>query len=146
MAEEQSGLEELFSSCVIVSVFWLWREIVFRVTQITSCAIVSVFWLWGEIVFGFTVSKKNSYWVSLMEKRSTSKCVYFVRSKHLFTLYLPALQISCTLQIHRLTVTIVLKKIKIFLCKQELVNICNVHSKKLPLANLLSKSMKLSQL
>ncbi len=32
-----------------------------------SCAIVSVFWLRQEIVFGCTVSKKDSYLVSLIE-------------------------------------------------------------------------------
>ncbi len=46
----------------------------------TSCAIVSVFWLRREIVFGCTVYKKDSYSVSLIERESASKCVYFVRS------------------------------------------------------------------
>ncbi len=45
----------------------------------TSCAVVSVFWLRREIVFGCTVSKKDSYSVLLIERESTSKCVYFVR-------------------------------------------------------------------
>jgi hypothetical protein len=49
----------------------------------TSCAIVSVFWLRWEIVFGCTVSKKDSYSVSLIERESASKCVYFVRSNTL---------------------------------------------------------------
>ncbi len=49
----------------------------------TSCAVVSVFWLWQEIVFGCTVSKKDSYLVSSIERESTSKCVYFVRSNTL---------------------------------------------------------------
>ena len=50
----------------------------------TSCAVVSVFWLWREIVFGCTVSKKDSYSVSLIEVESTSKCcVYFIRSNTL---------------------------------------------------------------
>ncbi len=49
----------------------------------TSCAVVSVFWLWQEIVFGCTVSKKDSYLVSLKERESASKCVYFVRSNTL---------------------------------------------------------------
>ncbi len=35
--------------------FFIWREIVFDVTYILSvqysCAVVSVFWLWWEIVF-----------------------------------------------------------------------------------------------
>ncbi len=33
-------------------------------TYHTSCAVVSVFWLWGEIVFGYSVSKKDSDSVS----------------------------------------------------------------------------------
>jgi hypothetical protein len=42
-----------------------------------------VFWLWQEIIFGCTVSKKDSYSVSLIERESASKCVYFVRSNTL---------------------------------------------------------------
>jgi hypothetical protein len=38
-----------------VNLFLIWREIVFGVTYILSvqysCAVVSVFWLWSEIVF-----------------------------------------------------------------------------------------------
>jgi hypothetical protein len=49
-------------------------------TYHTSCAIVSVFWLRREIVFGCIVYKKDSYLVSLIERESASKCVYFVRS------------------------------------------------------------------
>jgi hypothetical protein len=45
----------------------------------TSCVVVSVFWLRREIVFGCTVSKKDSYSVFLIERESASKCVYFVR-------------------------------------------------------------------
>ncbi len=30
-------------------------------TYYTSCAIVSVFWLWRKIVFSYSVSKKDSY-------------------------------------------------------------------------------------
>ncbi len=52
-------------------------------TYHTSCAIVSVFWLWREIVFGYSVSKKDSYSVFLIERRTASKCVYFVRSNNL---------------------------------------------------------------
>ncbi len=52
-------------------------------TYHTSCAVVSVFWLRQEIVFGCTVSKKDSYSVSSIERESTSKCVYFVRSNTL---------------------------------------------------------------
>ncbi len=40
-----------------------------RIYSSTSCAIVSVFWLQPGNSFGCTVSKKNSYWASLMEKR-----------------------------------------------------------------------------
>ncbi len=50
-----------------------------------SCAVVSVFWLWQEIVlktrtpfdFLWAVSTKKSYWVTPLW--STSRCVYFVR-------------------------------------------------------------------
>jgi hypothetical protein len=49
----------------------------------TSCAVVSVFWLRWEIVFSCTVSKKNSYSDTLIERESTRKCVYFVRSNTL---------------------------------------------------------------
>jgi hypothetical protein len=49
----------------------------------TSCAIVSVFWLRQEIVFGCTVSKIDSYLVSLIERESASICVYCVRSNTL---------------------------------------------------------------
>jgi hypothetical protein len=117
------GLEDFFSICAVVSVFWLWREIVLGVTYLpyllcrcvffwllqeivlgcsdqflvvagnsfrcylliyhTSCAIVSVFWLRREIVFGCTFSKKDFYSVSLIERESASKCVYFVRSNTL---------------------------------------------------------------
>jgi hypothetical protein len=68
------------------SVFWLWQENGFTcylLTYHTSCAIVSVFWLRREIVFGCTVSKKDSYLVSLIKRESASKCVYFVRSNTL---------------------------------------------------------------
>ncbi len=49
----------------------------------TSCAIVSVFCLRREIVFGCTVFKKDLYLVSLIERESASKCVYFIRSNTL---------------------------------------------------------------
>jgi hypothetical protein len=49
------GLEELFSSCAVVSVLWLWREIVLGVTylpyQLCRCVF---FLLWQEIVLGCT--------------------------------------------------------------------------------------------
>jgi hypothetical protein len=75
--------------------FWFWREIVFGVTYILSvqytCAVVSVFWLWWEIVlwweidikmrtpfdFLWAVSTMKSYWVTLLW--FASWCVYFVR-------------------------------------------------------------------
>ncbi len=75
-------------------VFLFWREIVFGVTYVLSvqytCAVVSVFWLWQEIVlwweivlkmrtpfdFLWAVSTKKSYWVTLLW--STSRCVYFL--------------------------------------------------------------------
>ncbi len=41
-------------------------------TYHTSCADVSVFWLQQEIVFGYSVSKKDSYSVSLIERRIAS--------------------------------------------------------------------------
>ncbi len=49
----------------------------------TSCAIVSVFWMRGEIVSSCTVSKKESYSDSLIERESASKYVYFLRSNTL---------------------------------------------------------------
>jgi hypothetical protein len=50
----------------------------------TSCAVVLIFWLQQEIGFGCTVSKKDSYLVSSIERESSSKCcVYFVRSNTL---------------------------------------------------------------
>ncbi len=52
-------------------------------TYHTSCAVVSAFWLWREIVFGYSVSKKDSHLVSLIEWWTASKCVYFVRSNTL---------------------------------------------------------------
>ncbi len=53
------GLEELFSSCAVVSVFWFWWEIGFGVHTYVlrvqySCGILLVFWFWWEIVFGVT--------------------------------------------------------------------------------------------
>jgi hypothetical protein len=55
----------------------------YLLTNHTSCAIVSVFWFCREIIFGCTVSKKDSNLVSLRERGSTSKCVYFIRSNTL---------------------------------------------------------------
>ncbi len=42
----------------------------YLLTDNTSCAIVSVYWFRWEIVFGCTVSKKDSYLVSLRERES----------------------------------------------------------------------------
>jgi hypothetical protein len=51
------GWRNFFSSCAVVSVFWLWWEIVLGVTYVLrvqySCCVVLVFWFWREIVFGF---------------------------------------------------------------------------------------------
>ncbi len=52
----------------------------YLLTYHNSCAVVSVFGLRREIVFGCTVCKKDSYSLSLKERESASKCVYFVRS------------------------------------------------------------------
>ncbi len=49
------GLEEHFSRCAVVSVFWLWqKQFQMILTYHTSCAVVSFFWLRWEIVFGCT--------------------------------------------------------------------------------------------
>ncbi len=64
------GWRNFFSSCAVVSVFWLWQEIVLGVTylpyQLWCCVIFfvmagncfglhrSVFWLGQEIVLGVT--------------------------------------------------------------------------------------------
>jgi hypothetical protein len=49
------GLEEVFSSCAVVSVFWLLQEVVLGViTYHTSCGVASFFWLRWEIVLGCT--------------------------------------------------------------------------------------------
>ncbi len=57
------GLEELFSSCAVVSVFWflagnrfwcyLFTYLEYN-TVVAGCGIVLVFWFWWEIVFCFT--------------------------------------------------------------------------------------------
>jgi hypothetical protein len=127
-------LEELFSGCAVVSVFWFlagnrfwckhlctlstiqlwhcvsfwfWQEINFDVTYVLSvqysCAVVSVFWLWGEIVlnlrtpfdFLWEVSLKNSYWVTLLW--SASRYVYFVRPNAL----LLCIFLFCTFILYR---------------------------------------------
>jgi hypothetical protein len=53
------GLEELFSSCAIVSVFGSGgKKVLVLHTYVLivqySCGIVLVFWFWREIVFGVT--------------------------------------------------------------------------------------------
>ena len=73
------GLEELlFQLCCCVS-FWFWREIVFGFAYILrvqySCVVVSVFWVWRERVLVWY--KKNSYWVSLFYRNNLITKVYF---------------------------------------------------------------------
>ncbi len=68
-------------------------------TYHTSFAVVSVFWLQREIVFGYSVSKKVSYLVSLIERRTASKCVYFVRSTLFYSVSLCSLSIFCNRKI-----------------------------------------------
>ncbi len=113
------------TSCSIVSFFLLRREIVFSCTgqflgcggkqfQVllpylsyhTSYAVVSVFWLRREIVFGYSVSKKDSYLVSLIERGTASNCVYFVRSKLFYSVSLNSLSISCTRKIGNFFISI----------------------------------------
>ncbi len=55
------GLEELFSSCAVVSVFGSGGKYVLVLYTTTyvlrvqySCGVVLVFWFWQEIVFGVT--------------------------------------------------------------------------------------------
>jgi hypothetical protein len=85
-----------------VLVLWFWWEIVFCVMYVLivqyTCAVVSVFWLWREIVlwreiilkmrtpfdFLWAVSTKKSYWFTLLW--SASRCVYFVRPNTLLVL------------------------------------------------------------
>jgi hypothetical protein len=43
------GLEELFSSCAVVSVFWLWREIVLGLTYLPHQLCRCVFFFCGGI-------------------------------------------------------------------------------------------------
>jgi hypothetical protein len=50
----------------------------YLLTDNTSCAVVSVFWFWQEIVFGCTVSKKDSYLVSLSERGSVFLSLYLL--------------------------------------------------------------------
>jgi hypothetical protein len=85
------------------SVFWLWWEIVLGVTSVPIvpyqlCLCVS-FLVAAGFFFGYSVSKKDSYLVSLIERRTASKCVYFVRSKLFYSVSLNSLSISCTRKI-----------------------------------------------
>ncbi len=70
----------------------------YLLTYHTSCAIVSVYWLRREIIFGCTVSKKDSYLVSLIERESASKCVYFIRSN----IYLLCISLLCIYLLYRI--------------------------------------------
>ncbi len=60
-------------TCVVVSVFWLWRKIVLRQEIVLKMRTPFDF-LWAN-------STKKSYWVTLLW--STSQCVYFVKPKTL---------------------------------------------------------------
>jgi hypothetical protein len=56
----------------------------YLLTYHTSCAVVSVFWLRREIVFGCTVSKKDSYLVSLGPSfQSSCMCMYVLLHTHI---------------------------------------------------------------
>jgi hypothetical protein len=56
------GLEELFSSCAVVSVFgsggkyrfWFYLLCTYVLRVQYSCGVVLVFWFWKEIFFGVT--------------------------------------------------------------------------------------------
>jgi hypothetical protein len=64
------GLEQFFSSCAVVLVFWFWLEIGFGVTYVLrvqySCGIVLVFWFWWQIVFGVTYVLRVQYSCALV--------------------------------------------------------------------------------
>ncbi len=60
--------------------FWLWQENDLGVTSLPTIPVVP---LCQFFVFVYSVSKKVSYSVSLIERQTISKCVYFVRSKTL---------------------------------------------------------------
>ena len=51
------GLEELFSSCAVVSVFWFWREIGFGVTYLCTLSTIQ---LWHCV--SFLVLVGNNVW------------------------------------------------------------------------------------
>jgi hypothetical protein len=78
----------------------------YLLTYHTSCAVVSVFWLQWEIVFGYSVSKKDLYSISLIERQTASKCNYFVRSNTLYSVSLYSLSISCTRKISNFLISV----------------------------------------
>ncbi len=51
------GLEELFSSCAVVSVFWFWQEIGFGVTYLRTLSTIQ---LWHCVIFLVLVG--NKFW------------------------------------------------------------------------------------
>jgi hypothetical protein len=60
------GLEELFSSCAVVSVFGSGGKLVLVLHTYVlrvqySCGVVLVFWFWREIVFGVTYNLSVRY-------------------------------------------------------------------------------------
>jgi hypothetical protein len=63
------------------------RHRCYLLTNHTSCAIVSVFWFWREIVFGCTVSKKDSYSLSLRERGSIYLSLYLLTVTNLSQKY-----------------------------------------------------------
>jgi hypothetical protein len=67
-------------------VFLLWQGKVVGVTSLPTIPVVPLcqfFGCGGKKFLGYSVSKKDSYTVSLIERRTASKCVYFVRSNTL---------------------------------------------------------------
>ncbi len=115
-------------------VFLFWKEIVFCITYVLSVQwpvrlVVSVFWLWREIVlwweivlkmrtsfdFLWAVSTKKSYWVTLLW--SDSRCVCFLRPKTLL-LYI---FLFCIFLLHR-TDPLVEVQTKIFLKEAAIVS------------------------
>ncbi len=59
----------------------------YLLTNHTSCAVLSVFWFLREIVFGCTVSKKDSYLVSLRERGSVYLSLYCLTFTIVFQKY-----------------------------------------------------------
>ncbi len=115
-------LEELFSSCAVVSVFGSGRKQVLVVHTCVhivqySCGIVLVFWFWREIVFGVTYVLRVQYscaivsviwlWRDIVLKMRTpfefllgyfimirQPMCMFHKTYHSFNLYLSILYIS----------------------------------------------------